>query len=149
MFNDTEWVEVDATGEHTNTKYVGRFCVKPFLTHGERADAVRLAEMYSRGIFNDPMQRGFLTTLAFLKFHVEEADADWWDSDGLSMHDEAPVYALSGEIGKLQRKINGKEEPPAIPAADETDVQAPISTPEEATILSKKTKTSDKTKKKD
>lgn len=102
---DSQWTEVNVDGETTQKKYFGKFEVKPFLTHGERAAAVRLAEKYMIGIETTVDQRAFLTTLAFLKFHIVTVDADvkWWTNDGLDLHDEAPIYALSEEVKKMQR----------------------------------------------
>lgn len=110
MNNEPKWVDVDSTGEFTGNKYFGRFCIKPFLTHAERADAVRLAEMYYRGITQDANQRMFLTTMAFLKFHVTEFDAPWWgDTSGMSALDEAPVWALSEKLREIQALASGKK----------------------------------------
>jgi hypothetical protein len=112
-FNEPKWVEVSTEGEFSGKKYFGRFCLKPYLTHGERADAVRLAEMYYRGIQQDSAQKMFLTSLAFLKFHVVETDAEWWKTqDGLSMVDESPVYKLLEELNKIQNVGKKKEEAP-------------------------------------
>lgn len=103
MFNDSVWVDVQAKGEYTQREYFGRFRIKPYLTHKERADAVRLAEMYFRGINESVEQRQFLTALAFLKFHVVESDADWWnDESGLGLYDEAPVNELLNKLVKIQ-----------------------------------------------
>jgi len=102
--NDPCWVEVEVEGEFTKEKYHGRFYIKPYLTNGERADAVRLAEKYCRGIDRSETQKMFLTTLAFLKLHVVDADAAWWQEDGLSMLDESPIYNLSGKLTEIQEK---------------------------------------------
>jgi hypothetical protein len=102
-FNDPKWKDVDCEGEFTKNKYFGRFCLKPYLTHGERADAVRLAELYCRGINQDAGQRSFLTLLAFLKFHVTETDAEWFkDSNGLNTYDEQPFYQLADKLKEVQ-----------------------------------------------
>jgi len=106
ILNESVWVDVECQGENTKQTFVGRFKIKPFLTHMERADAVRLAERYSRGILDDDAQKTFLRLLAFLKFYIVEADADWWTNDGTDLVDEVPIYEL---ISKL-RKLQGKEE---------------------------------------
>lgn len=105
--NNPIWTDIKVTGEWTKQEYFGRFLIKPFLTHAERADAVRLAERLSRGIEKSEAQKMFLSTLAFLKFHIQETDAKWWLEDGLSLIDEAPVYELADTLAKIQ---NPKEE---------------------------------------
>lgn len=103
MFNDPKWVDLKAEGEFTKREYFGRFCLKPFLTIKERADAVRLSELYYRGINESAEQRMFLTVLAFLKFHIVDTDATWWkDEDGLNMVDENPVYELYKLLQNIQ-----------------------------------------------
>jgi len=107
MFNDPRWVEVKSTGEQTGQEFFGKFKLKPFLKHKERADAVRLAEAYSLGINRTDDQRLFLTTLAFLKFHVVETDADWWnEGSGLDLLDEDPVFEVARQLNKIQEEIN-------------------------------------------
>lgn len=113
MRNEPQWVDVDVEGEFTGEKYFGRFLLKPYLTNGERADAGRLAEMYFRGIKEDTAMRLFLTTLAFLKFHVQETDASWWENgEGLEIQDESPVYKLAEklqEVQKAKKKTSSEE----------------------------------------
>ena len=123
--NKPVWVDVEATGESTKNKYFGRFQVKPFLNHGEKTDAVRLAERYCRGIEQSQLQRQFLTTIAFLQFHVTDTDASWWKEDEkseeltgpLALLDEEPIYALAAKLGEIQnpeeKKDDGKTEEPA------------------------------------
>ena len=109
--NEPKWIDVEATGEVTKHKYMGRFKLKPYLTLGERADAVRLAENYCRGIVTAIDQRDFLTTLAFLNFHVVETDADWWkDEKKFQLLDEAPVYSLSRKVRELQNPEKKKDD---------------------------------------
>jgi hypothetical protein len=109
---DSQWVEVNCEGETTKRKYFGKFEVKPFLTHREKAEAVRTAEKYMFGIETTLDQRQFLTTLAFLKSHIVTIDdkVNWWIGDGLDIHDERPVYQLAEEIKKLQDPEPEKEE---------------------------------------
>ena len=73
--NESKWVDIEVTGEETGQVFRGRFNIKPFLTHKEKSDAVRLAERYYRGIFQNEEQRKFLSTVAFLHFHIIESDA--------------------------------------------------------------------------
>jgi hypothetical protein len=110
--NEPKWVDIKVDGEFTGEQYFGRFRVKPFLTHAERADAVRLAELYYRGISQDANQRMFLTTLAFLKFHVLESDATWWgETNGMNSFDESPVWAISEKLREVQALASGKKPP--------------------------------------
>lgn len=108
MLNEPRLVDVKVEGEETGMEYTGKFHIKPFLEHGERADAVRLAESYALGI-NTQDQRNFLLTLALLKFHVVKADASWWDEGfGLKMLDESPVWKLAEEVEGIRDEINPK-----------------------------------------
>ena len=116
---EPRWVEVKCKGEITGAEFFGRFSVKPYLTHKERADAIRLGELLSRGI-EDKNQRLFHLTLAFLAFHVAETDAAWWKLDdkddackGLGLCDEEPVWAISAEVRKLQKPEEKVTEKPA------------------------------------
>ena len=104
MFNDPQWVDVEVSGEISGEKYFGRFLVKPFLTHAERADAVRLSETYARGIVDDIYERDFLRNLAFLKFYIVKTDVAWW-KDGLDFYDHDPITKLSEIIGEMRKKI--------------------------------------------
>ena len=109
--NNPQWVDVKTDGENTGLEYFGRFSVKPFLSHKERSDAVRLAEAYCRGIRDDMNMRNFLTTQAFLKFHVVESDADWWSEDGtMDTLDENPVYAIAEKIRDVQDSFKPKKD---------------------------------------
>jgi hypothetical protein len=110
--NEPVWIDVDCVGETTGDKIFGRFQVKRYLTHRERAEATRLAETYCRGIVDDLSQRAFLTTLAFLTYHVVDSDAKWWtgadpkengSENGLSMIDEKPIWDLAKKIKELQK----------------------------------------------
>ena len=102
LLNETTWIEINVKGENTKHDYHGRFKLKAFLTHRERADAVRLSEKYNRGISDDLNYIGFQRLLAFLKFYIIEVDASWWKDDGQELFDEAPVYELVKELRKLQ-----------------------------------------------
>jgi len=118
---EPRWIEVNCDGETVpGSKYVGQFLVKPFLTHGERAAAVRLAEKYMIGIETTFDQRSFLTTLAFLKYHIVEVDSKvtWWKEDGLGLSDEAPIYAMAEELKKIQ-KPEAPTPAPEAPKAEE------------------------------
>lgn len=110
ILNDPKWVDMEAVGEFTGHKYFGRFRIKPYLTHAERSDVARLAEMYNRGISSDSSQKGFNLTLAFLKFHIVESDASWWtENGGLDMMDEAPIYALAKSVRDVQNPPKPEE----------------------------------------
>ena len=102
ILNDAQWIEVSTEGEATKHKYIGRFKIKPFLTHREKADAIRLAERNCRGIVEDLNNIQFQRLLAFLKFYIVEVDADWWKNDGLDLYDESPIYELLKQLRKLQ-----------------------------------------------
>ena len=107
---DAKWVDVECEGEQSGEKYFGRFLIKPLLTHKERADAIRLGELWCRGIVDNIEERLFLTTQAFLKFHIVESDAKWWSKDGtLDIYDENPVYAISAKIKELQDVVKPKK----------------------------------------
>lgn len=100
--NEPKWIDVDVDGEVTGAKYFGRFLIKPYLTHAERADVTRLSELYNRGITADAGQRAFGMTLSYLKFHIVETDSMWWEGSGLNLLDEAPVYKLAESVRNLQ-----------------------------------------------
>lgn len=102
-----EWIDLEVTGEDTGIPYQGRFQIKPFITHDERRDAHALAERYNLGV-TDPELYAFHLTLAYLKFHIVEKVCTWWDNDGLKLHDQTPVLALSDEIAKIRVKRNPK-----------------------------------------
>lgn len=110
--NASQWRDVEVEGEFTKTKYFGRFRLKPYLTHGDRADVARLAELYNRGISTDAAQRAFNMTLAFLKFHIVETDAPWWtEKGGLDLYDEAPIYALAERVRDVQKPLEEQTNP--------------------------------------
>jgi hypothetical protein len=102
--NEAKWVDVTCEGEVTGHKYFGRFMLKPYATLGEKEDISRTASQWARGI-DDTLQKGLITTRAFLKFHILDTDAKWWkeSEDGKNLYDEAPIYALVTELRKLQR----------------------------------------------
>lgn len=100
--NEPQWCDVKITGERTGYEYFGRFRIKPYLTNEERGDAVRLAERYCRGIDRTDDEIDFQTLLAFLKFHVTEADADWWTADGKEMFDRQPIYEIASKLYDMQ-----------------------------------------------
>jgi hypothetical protein len=108
--NEPKWMDVTEKGEITKHEYFGRFLIRPFLTHAERSDATRLAERYCRGIESSEAQKLFLSTMAFLKFHVVESDADWWKGDGLLLYDQSPIYALAEQVAKVQGLDEKKDE---------------------------------------
>ena len=111
IFNEPKWVILDSKGEFTDQVYSGNFLMKPYLTHAEKADAARLAEIYCRGITRNEGLVSFLTTLAYLKFYIIETDAKWWedkyDNNGLSAHDEQPVWDLSDKLGEIRSPGKG------------------------------------------
>lgn len=108
MKNEPIWVDIDVMGELTGKKYFGRFSLKRYLTHSERATAVRLAETLCRGIQSDVTFKTLLSTIAFLSVHLVEIDAKWWDESGddvkgLELEDEAPIWALAKQINEVQK----------------------------------------------
>lgn len=105
LSTEPKWIEINVDGEITKKKYYGRFQIKPFLTHKERAEATRLAEKYMMGIDTTIEQRMFLGTLALVTYHIiaTDGEVDWWKEKGLDLYDEAPIYALSAEISKMQK----------------------------------------------
>jgi hypothetical protein len=110
---ESRWVEIDVVGETTKKRYFGRIELKPFLTHREKAEAVKLAEKYMIGIEVSLEFRSFLTTLAFLSLHIVNLDAEskgWWGEDGLSLLDESPIYATTEALKKLQFPEEAKKE---------------------------------------
>lgn len=121
--NEPRWVEVDSDGEISKKKYYGKFLIKPFLTHREKADALRLAEKYCLGINQSVEMRLFLTTVAFLNFHIQDFEADWWVGDnenrhGLDLIEENPVYAISNKIKELQYPEEAKKDDPNSDKSD-------------------------------
>lgn len=102
MFNKSIWIEIDCIGEISKTKYFGRFEVKPYLKHSEKSDAVRLAEVYCRGIRDNIGERTFLTSLAFVKMHIISTDAPWWRDDGMDLVDENPIYEIIKKVNEIQ-----------------------------------------------
>ena len=112
--NDPIWIEVDCKGE-SGERYFGRFLIKKYLNHRERAEAVRMAELQCRGINQDISFRTLLSTIAFLNKHIVETDAKWWTGDdgakGLDLLDEAPIWAIGDEIHKTQKPPEADKEP--------------------------------------
>ena len=111
MINAPKWVDVEVDGERTKQKYFGRFCVKPYLTLGERRDAQVLADKYCYGLGNED-QRILYSTLAFLAIHITETDAKWWAPNGLDLLDESPVWAIANKLYELQDPDFGKPKEP-------------------------------------
>jgi hypothetical protein len=110
------WKTLESVGEATKEKYFGRFLIRPFLKHRDRADAVRLTELYARGIIEDRMQRSFLMTVAFLKHHVVDfKEADWWKDDdgmfGLNIEDEQPIWDMWDLVVAVQKEVTEPSEP--------------------------------------
>lgn len=111
--NDPVWIEVDCVGENTGKKYFARFRVKKYLTHKERADAVRVAESLCVGINQELVFRTLLSSIAFLNQHILECDADWWRGEedsrigqvikGLDLLDENPIWTLSKQLNDAQK----------------------------------------------
>lgn len=108
MINTPKWVDVEVEGEQSKQKYFGRFKLKPYLNHAERADAIRMAERYSVGIVDNKEQRQFLATLAFLGMHITETDAKWWVNSGLDLIDESPIWAIVNKLSEVQDPDFGK-----------------------------------------
>jgi hypothetical protein len=103
---EPQWHDIDCVGENTGTKYFGKFSIKPFLTHSERSEAFRLASKLSLGI-TDPGHLYFLNTMAYLKYHIVDTDAQWWkSSEGLELMDELPIYTLSDKVIEIQAALN-------------------------------------------
>jgi len=116
--NEPQWADIDVVGELTGKRYFGRFSMKRYLTHRERAEAVRLAETLCRGIQSDTTFRTLLSTIAFLGVHIVEVDAKWWtesgeDVKGLELEDEAPIWALAKQINEIQKPDATPIEPKA------------------------------------
>ena len=109
--NSPRWVEVEAVGEATKEKYIGKFQLKPFLTTAEKADAQRLSDKYSIGI-QEINQKNFLNLIAFLKFHIVDFEAHWWKDYGLSLLDEEPAYAVVNALDKLRNPPEEKKDAP-------------------------------------
>jgi hypothetical protein len=105
LSTEPKWIEINVEGETTKKKYFGKFQIKPFLTHKERSEATRLAERYMMGIETTMEQRMFLGTLALVTYHIVsvEGEVEWWKEKGLDLYDEAPIYALSAEVAKIQK----------------------------------------------
>ncbi|MEM4379069.1 MAG: hypothetical protein QXL01_00080 [Thermoplasmatales archaeon] len=118
---EPKWVEVDCVGETPiKLKYFGRFLVKPYLSHRERSAAIQLAEKYMIGINTSIEQQAFLSTLAFLKIHIQDMDdaaKKWWGDDGLDLIDERPITQLAEQIKKIQQP--GEEEKKEEPSKEE------------------------------
>jgi len=119
--NDPIWIEVNCVGA-SGEKYFGRMRVKKYLTHRERAECVRNAEVMCRGITQNQHFRALLTTIAFVNQHVLESDAKWWKGEegmmGIDLIDEEPIY----EIAAL---IDGSQKPPQAESTEtktETEV---------------------------
>lgn len=104
--NEPVWIEVNCEGE-SGIKYFGRFRIKKYLTHKERAESVRVAEVLSRGITQDLNFRTLLATIAFVNQHILETDATWWQGDegmkGADMIDENPIWEMASQISKAQK----------------------------------------------
>jgi|GEM_PF-5042228 len=104
--NEPIWIEINCVGE-SGEKYFGRFRIKRYLSHKERAEAVRMAELMCRGITQDITFRTFLSTLAFLNCHILETDAVWWSGDpgqkGMNLSDEKPIWDIAEQIYKAQK----------------------------------------------
>lgn len=112
--NEPVWIEVNCKGD-SGANYFGRFRIKKYLSHKERSDAVRMAELLCRGITQDISFRTLLSTVAFLNCHITETDAVWWNGadgqKGMDLTDEEPVWAIAEEINKAQK-------PPVEPPAE-------------------------------
>jgi hypothetical protein len=108
--NEGVWVNLHSLGQ-SEAHYNGKFLLKPWLTHGEKADGQRLAERYNMGI-ETPAERYFYTMLAYTKFHVLEAqEADWWDIDNLLEGiDQEPIYELWNLLGGARNAAKGKKD---------------------------------------
>ena len=109
MIKKEQWVDVDVVGETTEERYIGRFLIKPYLKHEERADAVRLYEKLTRGIDKTDIEKQFLYILAFIQFHIVTPDAPWW-TGGLDLYDESPIYELSNKIQEVRGVKKPKDE---------------------------------------
>lgn len=103
------WIEIDVTGDETQHRYVGRFCVKPFLTLAEKADARRLAERYCDGITVDPNFQSVLSLAAFLKFYLVDHEADWWKNNGTDLIDSNVIVDIFNKIADLREKLLGSD----------------------------------------
>lgn len=110
--NEPKWVEIDVTGK-SGIRYSGSFCLKPFLSFAEKADASRLAESYCQGIFRNGGLVDALTYLAYLKFHViKVSKADWWDkTNGLNLVDIEPINELVDRLNEIVNPVKDEETP--------------------------------------
>jgi hypothetical protein len=102
MNNEPKWIDINTKGEETGCQYTGSFQIKPYLNLQERSDALRLAGTYTRG-FTSPSDIEFYYMLAFITFHIiGSPDVGWWTSNGLTLLDKAPIFALNNEIMKIK-----------------------------------------------
>jgi hypothetical protein len=106
--NTPKWIEVDVQGETTKTPYFGRFLVKPFLTHGERADAQRLADRYTVGMEEGDL-KNLMRMISFLSLHIQDNQAPWWAERGLNLVDEAPLYEIAKKLDELRNPAKPEE----------------------------------------
>jgi hypothetical protein len=115
--NEPIWIEVNCEGTTSGEKYFGRFRVKKYLTHKERAECVRAAEVMCRGITQNLNFRALLSTIAFINTHVLESDAKWWKGEdgmkGLDLIDEDPIWELAA-------LIDGRQKPQEETKSEET-----------------------------
>lgn len=117
MLSNPIWVEVDCVGEDTQTKYFGKFLVRPFLTIKEKTEVNKTFGKYSLGVpfseNNDQLDtRFFLNTLAFFKVAVVESDCDWWKGDepGMDLLDVEPIFTLLDKYTQAKRALMPKKE---------------------------------------
>jgi hypothetical protein len=112
MNNEPKWIDVNTKGEETGHQYTGAFQIKPYLNLQERSDALRLAGTYTRGLTSPP-DIEFYYMLAFITFHIiSSPDVGWWENNGLSLLDKAPVFALNNEIMKVKDPTLAQETQP-------------------------------------
>ena len=110
--NEPIYVTLDGCkGALTGADYAeGQFLIKPYLTHREKNDVLRLTELLLQKIERNQDAILFYSAIAQLAFHIVEAPS-WWGDKGLDLVDTEPVWALMQEIYKLQSpKASDKEE---------------------------------------
>lgn len=113
MSNDPIWVDVDTVGA-SGKRYVGRFCIRPFLSLAQRADMARLHKTFTHGIEKETDIFYTLSLLAGISMHImptkdtkgAEPAPEWWNNYGLDLIDTEPVFALSESISKAIKEIN-------------------------------------------
>jgi hypothetical protein len=116
--NDPVYVTLDGcVGKVTGTNYAeGQFLLKPFLTHKEKADTIRLTELLLRNIERNQDAIMFYSAIAQLAFHIVEFPS-WWTDRGLDLYDSEPVWALLEKVSEIQNPNKDKKDEEKKPEA--------------------------------